>query len=228
MSAWSLSLHLDPPVPSNPPGGTVDTFDIDYSDIPDFDLGDLGDFGDLFDFNNIKQKRSIAPRGWEDLPSDTPKSAPALLLFAVIMTIFFIVTMIVMERVARQAVFRLPVLITYVVSTILLLSGWAFMAAYASPLADTAEFVKAFDKNSPVVKQYSAVAAAAALGSITWALLVADAVIWTLACLRDPGSGETYDMGTAVYPTKTEMPSMTSAPPGYPAQSPMPSQPYAA
>jgi hypothetical protein len=80
----------------------------------------------------------------------------------------FVIAMIVIERVAPHKVFRLPVFITYIVSAILLLSGWAFMAAYASPMEDTAKIAKEFDPGSLVVKMYSAIAAATALGAITW------------------------------------------------------------
>jgi len=81
---------------------------------------------------------------------------------------FFIIALVVMERVAPVAVFRLPVFVTYIVSAILLLSGWAFMAAYASPMADVAKVAREFDSNSYSVKLYSAIAAATALGAITW------------------------------------------------------------
>ena len=80
----------------------------------------------------------------------------------------FIIAMIVIERVAPLAVFRLPVFVTYIVSAILLLSGWAFMAAYASPMTEAAKAAREYDPNDLFVKQYSAIAAATALGAITW------------------------------------------------------------
>jgi len=58
-------------------------------------------------------------------------------------------------------------------------------------------------------------------------LLLVDAIVWTLACLRDPGSEESYGMGTVVQPSKMEAPPMNYAPQGYPPQTTMPAQPYA-
>ena len=82
---------------------------------------------------------------------------------------FFTSVMMAMERLAPTAVFRLPAFCTYVLCAILLLSGWAFMASYASDLADPAKVAKGFLGSSFwLVKLHAGASAATALGAITW------------------------------------------------------------
>jgi hypothetical protein len=81
-----------------------------------------------------------------------------------ILTLVFISTMIYLDRMMPHKVFRPAIIVAYLIVAILLLSGWAFMAAYGRLVIPGI----AYGINTFSSQLAAAVATAMVFGVITW------------------------------------------------------------
>jgi len=134
---------------------------------------------------------SALASGWSSAP-------PAFLIFVAIWTAFTFGGVLIFEKALDpRYLYRIGVIIAYIVTAIFLLSGWAYMASAAGSLLGYS--VPYYNYKPTFFKKMGgAEAGAAAAGAIAWVLCIVELVFFIMACRSDPGvdmSGEMAVMG---------------------------------
>lgn len=237
LSIWGIWLHDNnfgvdlSALPVGVPDTTID---------PDF----FGDYG----YGGFAKRQF----GTFNVPTELPPGKEPLgLMIYVSIQIFIVVGgAIAVEYLAPRFFYRAAVITGYVLTIILSLAAWAFMASSAADygdwnklvdqLIDSSQFFLGtdLDIDNPVIEIYAAQAAAAGAMALAWLLMIIETILFVRACMTEPkveeGQGQAATNVQDLPPHKQEEniagfyapPQPTQSPPqGYypPPQHPVPS-----
>lgn len=138
----------------------------------------------------------ICKRGLEDRALEsratyyyyyTTVSAPALMMFAAVSTLIIHASVMACDRSIRGKVFRLGVFIAYIINSIFLLSGWAYMASAAAPYVAMVSMYSSYSTGYFVMLA-AAAATVAGVGAVLWILCIIVLITYAMACGRSEGT----------------------------------------
>ncbi|KAJ2895594.1 hypothetical protein MKZ38_006306 [Zalerion maritima] len=173
-----------------------------------------------------------------DYTTPPGKEPGGLLVYACVQILIVIGGTLAVEIFAPRMFYRLAVAIGYILTVIIALVGWAYMASSAKTWGDLKELVdeapsllgsSGSDVGNPVSKIHSAEAAAAGMGAFMWVLILVEVALFAMACMREPNDQAGDGLPTTqmnVMPGKNESSQYASQPATSPPPHQMPQQGY--